>query len=59
MNIFVISLKSAYDRRSHILKEFEDQKLPFSFFDAIEPSELKNYSAILSGKSRKILTRFL
>lgn len=37
MKSFVISLKSAEDRRAHIREQFEEKDIPFSFFDAIEP----------------------
>jgi len=37
---FVISLKSAFDRRIHIEDQFGGKKIPFHFFDAIEPSQI-------------------
>ena len=40
MKNFVISLKSAKDRRAHILQQFDDKDIPFSFFDAIEPDSI-------------------
>lgn len=38
MNNYVISLKSAEDRRIHILNQFNSKKIPFYFFEAIEPA---------------------
>lgn len=38
---FVISLKRAYERREHIKEQFAAKNVAFSFFDAIEPSTLK------------------
>jgi glycosyl transferase family 25 len=38
MNNYVISLKSAVDRRAHIQNEFNSQSIPFNFFEAIEPA---------------------
>lgn len=40
MENFVISLKSASDRRAHIQEQFGDKQIPFQFFDAIEPSQI-------------------
>ncbi|WP_374974108.1 glycosyltransferase family 25 protein [Acinetobacter venetianus] len=40
MENFVISLKSAFDRRIHIEDQFGGKKIPFHFFDAIEPSQI-------------------
>lgn len=40
MKSFVISLKSAEDRRAHIREQFEEKDIPFSFFDAIEPHSI-------------------
>ena len=40
MKNFVISLKSASDRREHIINQFEGKGIPFNFFDAIEPSQI-------------------
>jgi len=37
---FVISLKSAFDRRVHIKDQFGKKDIPFHFFDAIEPSQI-------------------
>ncbi|WP_436863251.1 glycosyltransferase family 25 protein [Acinetobacter haemolyticus] len=42
MENFVISLKSASDRRAHIQEQFGDKQIPFQFFDAIEPSQIKS-----------------
>lgn len=55
MENFVISLKSAEDRRAHILEQFEERGIPFSFFDAIEPNQVEktaiNLSIQISGSS--------
>ncbi|USA53214.1 glycosyltransferase family 25 protein [Acinetobacter sp. C32I] len=40
MKNFVISLKSASDRRIHIEEQFGKKGIPFHFFDAIEPSQI-------------------
>lgn len=40
MKSFVISLKSAEDRRAHIKEQFGNKDIPFCFFDAIEPMQL-------------------
>lgn len=40
MENFVISLKSAFDRRVHIEDQFGKKDIPFHFFDAIEPSQI-------------------
>ena len=40
MKSFVISLKSAEDRRAHIRQQFEEKDIPFSFFDAVEPHSI-------------------
>ena len=40
MENFVISLKSAFDRRVHIEDQFGKKNIPFHFFDAIEPSQI-------------------
>jgi len=37
---FVISLKSASDRRLHIQEQFACKDIPFQFFDAIKPQEI-------------------
>ena len=42
MENFIISLKSASDRRAHIQEQFGDKQIPFQFFDAIEPSQIKS-----------------
>ena len=39
---YVISLPSAQDRRRHILSEFSVLHISFNFFNAIEPSIMKN-----------------
>lgn len=41
MEKFVISLTSSVERREHILNEFQSKKIDFQFFDAIQPSTLK------------------
>ncbi len=41
MKNFVISLKSAKDRRVHIAEQFGSKGIPFSFFDAIEPAQIE------------------
>lgn len=41
MKNFVISLKTADDRRKHITEQFSRQNIPFTFFDAIEPSQIE------------------
>ncbi|MDY6536257.1 glycosyltransferase family 25 protein, partial [Acinetobacter faecalis] len=38
MNIQVISLASAIERRKHIQNEFGKQALNFNFFDALTPN---------------------
>lgn len=40
MKNFVISLKSASDRRKHIEEQFGDKGIAFDFFDAIEPPQV-------------------
>lgn len=40
MKNFVISLKSAEDRKAHIREQFGEKDIPFSFFDAIEPHSI-------------------
>ncbi|MBC9229430.1 glycosyltransferase family 25 protein [bacterium SPL81] len=40
MENFVISLKSASDRRMHINDQFKDKNISFQFFDAIEPLQI-------------------
>lgn len=40
MKNFVISLKSATDRRKHIEEQFGDKGIAFDFFDAIEPPQV-------------------
>lgn len=40
MENFVISLKSATDRRIHIEEQFGKKEIAFDFFDAIEPSQI-------------------
>ncbi|WP_043971042.1 MULTISPECIES: glycosyltransferase family 25 protein [Acinetobacter] len=42
MKNFVISLKSASDRRTHIENQFGNQSIPFQFFDAIEPVQIES-----------------
>lgn len=40
MDIFVISLKNALERRKHINKQFMAQQVGFQYFDAIEPHQI-------------------
>ncbi|WP_151766190.1 glycosyltransferase family 25 protein, partial [Acinetobacter colistiniresistens] len=53
MRNFVISLKSAVDRRTHIQEQFASKGIPFQFFDAIEPQEIdglaEKYSISILG----------
>ena len=44
MNIFVISLENSISRQNHIKKEFSKEGIPFSFFSAITPNEIKDTS---------------
>ncbi|HIQ36005.1 MULTISPECIES: glycosyltransferase family 25 protein [Acinetobacter] len=48
MENFVISLKSAFDRRVHIEDQFMQQGIDFSFFDAIEPQQVENLAEQLA-----------
>ncbi|QEH12883.1 glycosyltransferase family 25 protein [Histophilus somni] len=53
---YVISLKSAVDRRQHIEKEFSQQHIPYTFFDAFQLNEeneniLQHYVPALSKSS--------
>jgi len=41
MKNFIINLKSAGDRRTHITEQFESKGICFSFFDAIEPHQIE------------------
>lgn len=43
MKNYVISLKSATERRKHIKKEFGKQQVDFEFFDALTPETAKQY----------------
>ncbi|WP_438012703.1 glycosyltransferase family 25 protein [Psychrobacter raelei] len=43
MKNYVISLKSATDRREHITNEFGKQQVDFEFFDALTPETAKQY----------------
>ncbi|PNK59480.1 glycosyltransferase family 25 protein [Psychrobacter sp. FDAARGOS_221] len=43
MKNYVISLKSATERRQHIKKEFGKQQVDFEFFDALTPETAKQY----------------
>ncbi|ENX53184.1 hypothetical protein F885_00964 [Acinetobacter higginsii] len=45
---FVVSLKTAVDRRTHIEDQFMQQGIAFSFFDAIEPQQVEELAARLS-----------
>lgn len=40
MKNYVISLTTALDRRTHITQEFGKQTVPFTFFDAITPTQV-------------------
>lgn len=40
MDISVVSLKNALERRAHINKQFMTQKIEFQYFDAIEPHQI-------------------
>lgn len=42
MKNYVISLKNAEQRRTHITKEFGKQNIAFEFFDAITPDQVAN-----------------
>ena len=48
MKNFVISLKSATDRRNHINNEFDEHNVNFEFFDALTPDIAKNYAKSLN-----------
>lgn len=48
MKSFVISLKSAEDRRAHIKEQFGNKDIPFYFFDAIEPNQVDKVAIDLS-----------
>lgn len=41
MKNFVISLTTATDRRLHIQQQFDDQNIPFEFFDAVTPEPVQ------------------
>ncbi|WP_081377722.1 glycosyltransferase family 25 protein [Acinetobacter haemolyticus] len=41
MDIFVVSLKNALERRKHINKQFMTQQIEFQYFDAIEPHQIE------------------
>lgn len=47
MQNYVISLKSAADRRQHIVHEFSKNNIKFNFFDAILPDEAVQLAAQL------------
>lgn len=47
MKNFVISLKSAKERREHINNEFDEHNVNFEFFDALTPDSAKDYAKIL------------
>lgn len=44
MKNFVISLKSASERREHINNEFDEHNVSFEFFDALTPDSAKDYA---------------
>ena len=44
MNNFVISLKSATERREHINNEFGKHNVSFEFFDALTPDTAREYA---------------
>ena len=44
MNNFVISLKSATERREHINNEFGKHNVSFEFFDALTPDTARDYA---------------
>lgn len=48
MKNFVVSLKTAVDRRIHIEDQFMQQGIDFSFFDAIEPHQVEDLAAQLA-----------
>ena len=48
MKSFVVSLKTAVDRRTHIENQFMQQGIDFSFFDAIEPQQVEGIAAQLA-----------
>lgn len=41
MDIFVVSLKNALERRKHIDKQFMTQQIEFQYFNAIEPHQIE------------------
>lgn len=45
MKNFVISLTTATDRRLHIQQQFDDQNIPFEFFDAVTPQPARQIAA--------------
>lgn len=53
MENFVISLKSAIDRRAHIEDQFGKKNIPFHFFDAIEPSQIDAQAEKINFKIRQ------
>lgn len=42
LDVYVISLKTATDRRKHIASEFAKAGIAYHFFDAIEPHQIDN-----------------
>ncbi|WP_430737125.1 glycosyltransferase family 25 protein [Psychrobacter sp. VH5] len=44
MKSIVISLKSAIDRRQHIIQEFQNHHIDFEFFDALTPDIAASYA---------------
>lgn len=53
MENFVISLKSASDRRAHIKDQFGNKNIPFQFFDAIEPSQIESQAEQIGFEIRR------
>lgn len=53
MKNYVISLTTELDRRAHITKEFNSQRIPFEFFDALTPNIAEQFSEKLGFKINK------
>lgn len=48
MKSYVISLRTAHDRREHIKAEFGKQSIHFEFFDAVTPDDIERISTQLN-----------
>jgi glycosyl transferase family 25 len=57
VQIFVISLRTALDRREYVATQFRNAGLPFRFFDAIEGSRaLEQYADAIDRRSYRLNT---